>query len=157
MHTSEWLRIVPICNAMPKASFGPIDVRFYAGLNWSNLELAWVTARKQGCAQRETTLRCSFKSEHLLDIAGTSNPNDKLAINGTIYYGRRLTGIDGAFHSLTASQVAARALRIQAMQQGLQLANQAAVTITGDNHSWQTIADQPARPDSCSTAAMTCS
>jgi hypothetical protein len=141
---------------MPQASLGPIEVRYFSGLNWSNFELAWVTARKQGFAQRETALRCSFKSEHLLDIAGTSNPDDTLTVDGTTYHGRCSTGIDGAVHTLTARQVAARAVRIQAMQQGLQQANRAAVTITGDSHLCQATTDQPAEADLCCSATTSC-
>lgn len=127
---------------MPRASLGPIEVRYFSGLNWSNFELAWVTARKQGYAQRETSLRCSFKSEHLLDIAGAPNPDDTLTVDGITYQGRCSVGVDGDLHTLTARHVAARAIRIQAMQQGLQKAQQAAVTITGDSHPCQPTKDQ---------------
>ena len=119
---------------MPQLSFGPVEVRFFSGQNWSNLELAWITARKQGLAQRETTLRCAFRSEHLLDIAGTENHDDALTVNGTTYFGRYSQGADGVIHALSAAQVAARALRIEAMQQGLKEAHRAAVAITGDVH-----------------------
>jgi hypothetical protein len=119
---------------MPAISFGPIDVRYFSGLNWSNLEVAWVTARKQGFAQRETTLRCSFKSEHLLDFTGTDNHDDVLTVNGTTYFGRCSPGADGVLHTLSAAQVAARAQRIQAMRHGLKEAHRAAVAITGDVH-----------------------
>jgi len=132
---------------MAIVSLGPVELRCSSGLNWSTFELAWITARKQGFAQRESTLRCAFKSEHLLDIAGTPNPDDSITVDGTTYHGRCATGVDGGLHTLTARQVAARAIRIQAIQQGLKQADQAAVTITGDHHSSQPVTDQSAATD----------
>jgi len=119
---------------MPKLSIGPVDIRYYAGLNWSNFELTWVTARTHGFAQRETALRCSFKSEHLLELCGAENLADQITINGANYCGRHSAGPDGVLHTLTAAQVAARAQRIVTMRRGLSEANRAAVNVTGDVH-----------------------
>lgn len=117
---------------MPFLSIGPIDLRYYSGQNWSNLEIAWVTARKAGYASRETAIRIGGKSEHILEVFGEENPADTLTVNGTTYTGRVAAGADGVVHSLSAAQVAARAQRIAAMRRGLLEAQRAAVLITGD-------------------------
>lgn len=119
---------------MPQLSIGPIDIRFYAGQNWTNVELALVTARNAGWASRETAVRAGFKSEHLLETFGEDNPADTTVIDGTTYVGRVSNGPDDIPHVLSSAQVAARIQRAEAMRQGLKAAQQAAtaVTITGD-------------------------
>lgn len=111
---------------MAEICFGPLAFRVFSGSNWSSLELAWITARKHGQAQRETALRASFKSEHLLELAGTPNPSDTITINGSTYQGRSASGFGGDDHVLTASQVAARALRNEAIRDRVEQVNRAA-------------------------------
>lgn len=119
---------------MPQLSLGPIDIRFYSGQNWTNLELAFVTARNAGWASRETAIRTGFKSEHLLETFAEDNAADTVTIDGTTYVGKVSEGLDGVQHILSATQVAARAQRAEAMRQGLKAAQQAAtsVQVTGD-------------------------
>lgn len=117
---------------MPQLSIGPIDIRLFGGENWTNVELAFVTARDAGPASRETTLRAGFKSEHLLEAFGEDDPADALNIDGTTYVGKATKGPDGVKHTLSAVQVAARVERAQAMRQGLRAAQQAATRVTGD-------------------------
>ena len=111
---------------MAQISVGPLEFRVYSGSNWSSLELAWVTARTHGQAQRETALRASFKSEHLLEFTGTPNPRDTITVDGTTYQGRSASGHGGNDHVLTASQVAARALRNEAIRHRVEQVNRTA-------------------------------
>lgn len=99
-----------------KISLGPIDIRFYSGQNWSNLEFAFVTARKGGMAQRETAVKTGFKSDHLLEVFGEDNPTDTLKVGDTTYTGKVVAGIDGDKHVITAEQVAARVQRTEALK-----------------------------------------
>lgn len=117
---------------MPCFSIGPIDIRYYAGQNWSSIELAFVTARKAGLAQRETAIRTSFKSEHLLETCGTENPSDTVTVNGTTYAGRVAEGVDGVGHTISAAQVAARAQVIAAYRRAQQDALNASDLSNGD-------------------------
>jgi hypothetical protein len=113
-------------------TLGPIDIRYFSGSNWSNLELALVTARKAGQAQRETTIRTSFKSDHLVELLGEDDPTDQyIAPGGEIYYGKTFAGVDGDTHSLSAEQVYAGQLRKQALKEAVKqtrIANAAAVS-----------------------------
>lgn len=99
-----------------KLSLGPLDIRFYSGQNWSNLELAFVTARKGGMAQRETAVKTGFKSDHLLEVFGEDNPADTLKVGDTTFTGKAVAGIDGDKHVITAEQVAARVQRAEALK-----------------------------------------
>jgi hypothetical protein len=112
-------------------SLGPIDIRFFSGSNWSTFEVGLVTARKAGQAQRETTLRTSFKSDHLIELLGEEDPTDQyIAPGGEVFHGKVFTGIDGDAHSLSAEQVYAGHLRKQALKEAAKqakIANAAAV------------------------------
>jgi hypothetical protein len=102
-----------------KLSLGPIDLRFYSGQNWSNFEFAFVTARKGGMAQRETAVRSGFKSDHLLEVFGEDDPTDAFtAPDGTTYYGKVSSGLDGDVHNIPAKSVYARKQRADALRQG---------------------------------------
>lgn len=112
-------------------SLGPLELRFFSGQNWSTFEVGLITARKAGQAQRETTLRSSFKSEHLLGILGEEDPTDQLTTpNGEVFYGRVSPGIDGDAHAIPAEAVYAAHLRKQALREAAKqarIANAAAV------------------------------
>ena len=111
-----------------KFSLGPIDIRFYSGQNWSNFELALVTARKGGMAQRETAVRTGFKSEHLIEVFGEDDPTDAFtAADGSTYYGRTVKAVDGDAYRVPAEQVYARQQRTEAVRQGLLHAESVAV------------------------------
>ena len=111
-----------------KFSLGPIDIRFYSGQNWSNFELALVTARKGGMAQRETAVRTGFKSEHLIEVFGEDDPTNAFtAPDGTTYFGRTVKAIDGDAYTVPAEQVCARRQRTEAIRQGLLHAESVAV------------------------------
>lgn len=99
-----------------KFSLGPFELRCYSGSNWSNLELAFVTARKGGCSQRETAVKTGFKSEHLIEVFGEDNPADTLKVGDVTYTGKVVPGFDGEQHVITAEQVAARAQRAEAIR-----------------------------------------
>jgi len=112
-------------------SLGPIDIRFFSGSNWSSFEIGLVTARKAGHAQRETTLRTSFKSDHLLEVFGEEDPTDQLTTpDGEVFCGRVSAGIDGDAHTIPAEAVYAAHLRKQALKEAARqtrIANAAAV------------------------------
>jgi hypothetical protein len=111
-------------------SLGPIDIRFFSGQNWSTFEVGLVTARKAGQAQRETTLRSSFKSDHLIELLGEEDPTDQLiADDGEVFYGRVFAGIDGDPHTLSAEQVYAGHVRRHALKEAAK-ATKAAAAVT---------------------------
>lgn len=115
-------------------SLGPIDIRFYSGKGWSSGELAFVTARKAGQAQRETALRTSFKSEHLTEVFGDEDPTDSFqAPDGQTYYGRVTSGFDGDAHVITAEQVYARKRRADDLRRAAVEANKAYATTASVN------------------------
>lgn len=99
-------------------TLGPIEFRLASGNNWSTAELALVSGRKGGLAQRETAVRAAFKSEHLLELAAEDNPQDAVTIDGVTYTGKKADGIDAdSPHVLSAQQVAARAIRNQRLRE----------------------------------------
>jgi hypothetical protein len=107
-----------------------LEFHAYSGDNWSHTKLAFVTGRDAGQAQRETALTAGFKSEHLTELLGEENQDDRFqAADGTIYYGRQVRGIDGS-HSVSAKQVAALAQHKAAMKEARKVANQAAFSVT---------------------------
>jgi hypothetical protein len=109
-------------------SLGPIDIRYFSGQNWSTFEVGLVTARKAGHAQRETTLRTSFKSDHLLELLGEEDPTDQyIAPGGEVFCGRVCAGIDGDAHTLSAEAIYAGHLRKQALREAAKNAKAAAV------------------------------
>jgi hypothetical protein len=115
-------------------TLGPIDIRFFSGKGWSSAEVALVTARKGGQAQRETCVRGSFKSEHLTEVFGEEDPTDMfLAPDGQSYYGRVTPGLDGDSHIITAQQVYARKQRADAIRAGLKNAEAVANSINSSN------------------------
>lgn len=108
-------------------SLGPLELRFFSGQNWSTFEVGLITARKAGQAQRETTLRTSFKSEHLLELLGEEDPTDQyIAPGGEVFHGKTFAGIDGEVHSLSAESVYAAHLRKQALREAAKAAKAAA-------------------------------
>jgi hypothetical protein len=123
-----------------KFSLGPIDIRFYSGQNWSNFELALVTARKGGMAQRETAVRTGFKSEHLIEVFGEDDPTDAFtAADGTTYFGRTVKAVDGDAYCVSAEQVYARQQRAEAIRQGLLHAEAVAVSVGRNGHNGTTL------------------
>jgi hypothetical protein len=116
-------------------SLGPIDIRFFSGQNWSTFELGLVTARKAGQAQRETTLRTSFKSDHLLELVGEEDPTDQFqAPDGEVFCGRVCAGIDGDAHTLSAEAIYAAHLRKQALREAAKAARAAAAFTSVSNN-----------------------
>ena len=117
-------------------SLGPLELRFFSGQNWSSFELGLVTARKAGQAQRETTLRTSFKSDHLLEVFGEEDPTDQLTTpDGEVFCGRVSPGIDGDAHTISAEAVYAAHLRKQALREAAKAAKVAAFTTVSSNGS----------------------
>lgn len=110
-------------------SLGPIDLRYYTGQNWSSFELAFVTARQAGVAKRETALRTSFKSEHLVEAFGEERESDSCILNGTTYHGKVVRGADGDEHYISALQVAARAEHQATLRKGLRQADAMAISV----------------------------
>lgn len=101
-----------------KLSLGPLELRFHSGGNWTNLDVAFVSARKGGMAQREEALRLGFKSETAIEVFGQeSTKNAYMAPDGTVYFGKTVTGIDGQDHHLTGEQVYVRRSRQEALNQ----------------------------------------
>jgi hypothetical protein len=115
---------------MPILALGPFEFRTYSnvtGRNWSDFELAFVTGRtKAGFAERETTLRAGFRSDHLLEAIGEDNPDDQVSVNGTTYLGKTAAGFDGKDHVLTAQQISTRAEYLKALQESRKQARRAA-------------------------------
>tara|TARA_B100001996_G_scaffold184471_1_gene141043 strand:+ start:633 stop:1118 length:486 start_codon:yes stop_codon:yes gene_type:complete len=83
--------------------FGPLDVDYLAGSNWTKFRLMLVTNRNCDKARRETGVELGFKSEHLLDVVGVDNPADSFVHEGQTYYGL-IYKLGKAVHSLSAEQ-----------------------------------------------------
>ena len=115
-------------------ALGPIDICFYSGSNWSSFKLGFVTNRDGGAARRESAIRGSFKSEHLIEAVGTENTADVAIINGKTYHGRVVQGLDGP-HVLTALQVAARHEYQNTLKQQKRNAVKAAADVEISNHA----------------------
>lgn len=113
---------------------GPLDIRFYSGDNWSSFKLGFVTNRNGGAARRESAVRGSFKSEHLVEALGEENTADVAIVNGKTYYGRVVQGIDGP-HTLSALQVAARQEYEATIKQQKRNAVQAAAAAAISDHA----------------------
>lgn len=122
---------------MAQFDFGPISLRCYSGTcdngtrNWTHLEAAWVTNRNGGAARRETAVNAGFKSEHLIEIAGTENPADTFICpkTGQTFYGRIVQTPTGVY-TLTAAEVYTKQLYTKAVKEGLRAAESAT---GGDN------------------------
>lgn len=111
---------------MPQISLGPIEFRAFTSYdsdypersNWTELEFAFVTGRKDGIAVRETAIKAGFKSDHVIDMFGEDNPNDSVEINGTTYYGKTMPSMDkGKPYYLSALQVGTRAVHNKQLQE----------------------------------------
>lgn len=124
---------------MPIVAIGPIELRFGAnetGVNWTDATIAFVTNRNQsGLSTRETAIRASFKSDHLLEMIGEEDLSSTKVVNGTTYHGRRVSGPDGKVYTLTADQVAAKAEYAKAMKESKRLAAEAARFAAGGDPS----------------------
>ncbi len=100
---------------------GPFTFRHYSGASWSSLEIAVATNPRCGLARRETAIRCSLRSEHLIDWMGIPNPADTFqAPDGSITHGRMVLH-GGHAYAISAQQVYASELlersRIAAREQ----------------------------------------
>lgn len=116
-------------------NLGPISLRLYSGQdrgkNWTHLEAAWVTNRNGGKARRETAVAASFKSEHLLEMAGKDNPADTFTCpdTGTVYYGKIVQTPTGVY-AISATDVYTKSLYTKAVKQGLTAAESATAKIS---------------------------
>jgi hypothetical protein len=115
-------------------NLGPISLRLYSGQdrgkNWTHLEAAWVTNRNGGKARRETAVAASFKSEHLIDVAGKDNPADTFTCpdTGAVYYGKIVQTPSGIY-AVSATDVYTKALYQAAVKTGLTAAESATAKI----------------------------
>jgi hypothetical protein len=104
---------------------GPFALRVFSADNWTSLELAYASNRNGGMARRETALRGSFRSDHLLEAMATQNMADEfVAPDGKTYYGliqQTPTGV----YSISAKEVYSRSLYEAAVKDGLQQAQAA--------------------------------
>lgn len=109
---------------------GPFALRYFSNDNWSSFEAAIVTNANGGMARRETALRASFKSEHLLDALGKDNPADTFTCpeSGTIYYGK-IHQTPAGTYVISAREVYTRALYERACKEGLAQAEAATIQI----------------------------
>lgn len=116
----------------------PIEIRWYNILdsarpeasNWTELDIAYVSGRKDGIAVRETAIKVAFKSDHAIEMFGEDNPADSIEINGVTYYGKTVPGVDkDTPHVLTALQVGMRAVHLKQLQEAR---NQAKVITLSD-------------------------
>ena len=107
----------------------PVQIHAYSGDNWSHLKACIVSGRNEDGTQRETAVQGSFKSDHLVEALGEENADDVAVINGTIYHGRTVRGIDGDVHHITAVQVAARREYEKTFKEARRAANQAAFSV----------------------------
>lgn len=108
-----------------KIELGPFALRYFSGDNWSSLELAMVTNPNGGMARRETALRGSFKSEHLLEALSQENPADSfVAPDGKTYYGK-IHQTPAGTYVISAKEVYTKELYSNAVKHGLAQAQQA--------------------------------
>lgn len=109
---------------------GPFALRVFSAENWTSFELAVATNKNGGMARRETAVRGSFKSEHLLDACSQENPADSFtAPDGTVYYGRIQQTPTGVY-MISAKEVYTKTLYEKAVKQGLLQAQQATDKVT---------------------------
>ena len=133
-----------------KIPFTPIEVHAYGDKNWSFLKASLVTGKEAGLVQRETAIQAGFKSEHLLEVVGEDNPADIFtAADGITYLGKIWRSPNGDGHSLTARQVAARAIHQASVKAAAKQAAQVAVAsqVASSNG-----ASAPATPVGATTA-----
>jgi hypothetical protein len=111
---------------MPQISIGPFEFRAFSvydsdypeRANWTELEFAFVTGRKDGIAVRETAIKAGFKSDHIIETFGEDNPMDSIDINGTTYYGKVIPSMDkDKPYFLSALQVGTRAVYLKQLQE----------------------------------------
>ncbi len=108
-----------------KINLGPFAFRVFSGDNWTSVELAFATNQNGGMARRETALRGSFKSEHLIDAFAIDNSADHFeAPDGTVYFGKIQQTPTGVY-TISAREVYTRALYEKAVKQGLKQAQAA--------------------------------
>lgn len=112
----------------------PIDIRFSSGDNWTSAEAAWITNRNGGLARKETALRGSFKSDHLIYATGKPNPADKFTCpeTGRVFHGKIVQNASGV-HAVTSAQVYSDWLFQESVKNGVMAAEQATKTIQSDN------------------------
>jgi hypothetical protein len=109
---------------------GPFALRVFSADNWTSLELAFASNKNGGMARRETALRSSFKSEHLLDTLGVDNPADtfECPATGTLYFGKIQQTPTGV-HAISAREVYTRAIYERACKDGLKQATEATAKV----------------------------
>jgi hypothetical protein len=101
---------------------GPIALRVFSADNWTSLELAFASNKNGGMARRETSIRGSFKSEHLLEMTATENTADSFtAPDGKVYYGRIQQTPTGVY-SISSKEVYTASLYRDAVKNGLRRA-----------------------------------
>lgn len=108
-----------------KINLGPFAFRVFSGDNWTSVELAFATNQNGGMARRETALRGSFKSEHLIDMVSKENKADSFtAPDGKTYYGRIHQTPTGVY-TISAREVYTKLLYQDAVTNGLREAEAA--------------------------------
>ena len=123
---------IPMSTFFKEITLGPVSLRLGGGSNWSELDLGFTTNRNAGMASRETAIRLGFKSDHLLELTGQSNPHDTyITPAGNTVYGVINITPGGAVHVLTAQQIFAEQVRKDATKAGLTAASGAAAAIAG--------------------------
>ena len=115
---------------MPQLDLGPLSFRLYSGKNWTHAEVAFVTNRNGGMARRETAINAGFKSEHLIELAGTENPADKFICptTGQEIFGRIVQTPTGVY-TISAAEVYTRNLYAKAVKEGLRAASDATTPV----------------------------
>lgn len=104
---------------------GPFAFRLFSGDNWTSLELAMATNKNGGMARRETALRGSFKSDHLLEALSQENQADRFeGPDGKVYFGRIQQTPTGV-HAISAKEVYTKSLYKDAVKNGLRAAQDA--------------------------------
>lgn len=110
--------------------FGPFAFRLFSGENWTSVELAMATNKNGGMARRETALRGSFKSDHLLEALSKDLPSDTFTCpeTGTTYYGKIAQTPTGTY-VISAKEVYTRAIYERACKEGLKQAEAATASL----------------------------
>lgn len=118
---------------MPMLSFGPFDLKLTTDdSNHTRIRASFWSARGGGLAQRESAIELAGKSEHALAVVGQENPSDTETVDGVTYVGRIQRGFDGKDYVLSAKQVAASAIRSQALREGKRKAERIGFELNGD-------------------------
>lgn len=111
---------------MPEIILGPLELRFGSihdssnpqKSNWTEVEFAFVTGRRDGISIRETAFKGGFKSDHAIEMFGEDDPTDSIEINGVTYFGKIVPSTDKAHpHRLTALQVGTRACQLKQLRE----------------------------------------